>query len=345
MTVTAEDLRSLLEGWNRHHYRLVTAAAEFAESDQWAREGSPTCAHWLAATADVEIATARGWIFLGRALRHWGATAVALAEGVISFAKARILAHALDPEIDDSETERAFLGLAQTVPAGALRTAIAQWRHRHSPSEDIEARHHRQRSLTWRLEPDGMTTYTVRMPPMLAATFHAMLGRIVMTKRPSRETNGRWPRLCQQYLDAFGQILRDGPSSTIAEVVIHLRGDGVTFDNGTPITDSLLERLLPESFVRLMIHDLDGRPINAGRRRRFPTERQRRFVKERDRHCVDCGGSELLEFDHKPPFRQTQHTVVEELELRCAPCHQRRHDTHGDSPRRRGRETSNPGST
>lgn len=49
-------------------------------------------------------------------------------------------------------------------------------------------------------------------------------------------------------------------------------------------------------------------------------------MKERDQACVDCGATTLLEYDHVPDFAQTGHTVVDELQWRCAPCHQRRHD-------------------
>ncbi len=35
---------------------------------------------------------------------------------------------------------------------------------------------------------------------------------------------------------------------------------------------------------------------------------------------------EWSEYDHVPDYATTGHTVVEELQLRCAPCHQRRHD-------------------
>jgi 5-methylcytosine-specific restriction endonuclease McrA len=49
-------------------------------------------------------------------------------------------------------------------------------------------------------------------------------------------------------------------------------------------------------------------------------------VKERDRFCQDCGSTDLLEFDHVPDFEASGQTVVDELELRCGPCHRRRHD-------------------
>ena len=53
--------------------------------------------------------------------------------------------------------------------------------------------------------------------------------------------------------------------------------------------------------------------------------RQKRVVKERDRSCVDCGSTDLLQYDHDPDFEVSGHTIVDELTLRCAPCHHRRH--------------------
>jgi hypothetical protein len=95
--------------------------------------------------------------------------------------------------------------------------------------------------------------------------------------------------------------------------------------DGTPITDSEVAQLLPEGFIRALIHDAHGKPINASGKQRHPTTRQKRVVKERDRCCVDCGSNDLHEFDHDPAFEQTGHTIVDELKVRCAPCHRRRH--------------------
>ena len=102
-----------------------------------------------------------------------------------------------------------------------------------------------------------------------------------------------------------------------------------TPDDGTPIPETVIERLAPMSFVRALIHDADGRPINASGRRRHPTTRQKRVVGERDRACVDCGREQLLEFDHVPAYERSGRTLVDELELRCAPCHHRRHAMDG----------------
>jgi hypothetical protein len=134
-----------------------------------------------------------------------------------------------------------------------------------------------------------------------------------------------WPSLAQQHADALAHVLRDGGGSLTTEIVLHVRGDGATLDDGSPLPLAVLQRIAPEAFIRALIHDAEGRPINAGSARRHPSARQKRVVKERDRACVDCGATTLLQYDHVPDYELTRHTVVEELQLRCAPCHQRRH--------------------
>ena len=121
----------------------------------------------------------------------------------------------------------------------------------------------------------------------------------------------------------------------VTEVVLHVRGDGNTCDEGTPLTGNAVLRTLTsddERYVRALIHDAAGRPINASGRHRHPTDRQKRVVHERDRECVDCGGTELLEYDHVPDLAVTHRTVIDELRVRCAPCHRARHRTSLSGP-------------
>ena len=134
------------------------------------------------------------------------------------------------------------------------------------------------------------------------------------------------PSLAQQRADAFVLLFLGKNIDLTTEVVVHVRGDGTTFDDGTPVTDSAVCQGLDESFVRMLLHDMEGRPIDASNRRRYPTTRQKRVVLEAHNHeCVDCGSTDLLELDHNPAYEQTKHTVTTELEPRCAPCHRARH--------------------
>jgi hypothetical protein len=257
----------------------------------------------------------------------------------LSFAKVRALTR-----VARRATEVELVDLARSVPAGRLGHALAAWSQRHEDHEERTARQERDRSFRHRIESDGMVTFTMRLPPeeaqeVLAAVEATMTRCSMETKSQSAvrsdaecgdsATADASDSLAQQRADALVELITDGGANVEAEIVLHVRGDGCTFDDGTPVTDTVVERVAPDAFLRALIHDADGRPINASSRRRHPSVRQKRVIKERDRCCIDCGATELLEYDHVPSFGETGHTVVEETELRCAPCHRRRHGRGG----------------
>ena len=327
--------------------RLVQLAAEFADGDTWLIDGSSTAANWIAGALDVEVCTAREWIRIGRALRRLANVDAAFAGRELSYSKVRQLTRVatVDNEMD-------LVALARQTPAGHLRAALARWQLDHESDEETERRHHRDRSLRWWTDVDGMVVGSFRLSPTLAAPLVAAIDTAVMTSRPVTTEGGcdastgsrwprpvtgpdgsalRWPSLAQQRADAMVDLIASGVGGgTQTEVVLHVRGDGCTLDDGTPVPGSIVERLVPTAFISLLIHDAEGRPINASGRQRHPTRRQRRLVLERDRVCVDCGSTDLLVYDHVPDFAASGRTLVEELELRCAPCHHLRHARAGE---------------
>ncbi len=323
-TVTATPLRERLRDtakiWARSQHELVTLAAEFADSGEWLLDGSTSAAAWLAQVADVETSTVREWVRIGRCLRSLPASADAFADGVLSYSKIRTLTR-----VADADNEAELVELAKTVTASDLGRAIAVWLQRNGEPDAIDNYQQARRTIRWRTDPDGMLSFTVRVPPLLGGTFVAALTARVMKSAPRQQADGTWPTLAQQYADAFEAILSEGAGRVRTEVVIHVRGDGTTMDDGTPIPVSVVERIAPESTLRAMIHDAEGKPINASGRHRYPTVRQKRVVKERDRGCVDCGSTQLPTFDHNPDHAITKRTIVDEVELRCAPCHWQRH--------------------
>ena len=243
----------------------------------------------------------------------------------LSYSKVRTLTR-----IATMENEAELAALALTVPAGQLPRAIAAWMHRTSNDAELDQHQREQRSVTWRAEPDGMVTFTARLAPLVAGALMARLTTWVMSNQPTVLGVEDWPTLAQQHADAMeAMVSGEGSGPIETEVVVHVRGDGATLDDGTPLPMSAVARVAPVSFVRALIHDAEGRPINASARRRHPSTRQKRVVKERDRGCVDCGATSLLESDHVPEFAVTGRTVVDELQLRCAPCHHRRHERDG----------------
>ena len=265
------------------------------------------------------MCTAREWIRVGRALRDLSIVTKFFDAGALSYSKVRTLTRFVT-----AANESTLVALAVDVPAGQLGRAIAAWLSRASDDDELERLQHDQRSVAWRNEPDGMITFTARLPPLAAGQLIARLQTHVMTSRPDVASIDAWPSLAQQHADALSALI-DGGGSVTTEVVLHVREDGATLDDGSPVPIGAVARIADDAFIRALIHDAEGRPINASERRRHPTARQKRIVKERDRACVDCGSTVLLEYDHVPDFAESGRTVVDELELRCAPCHRRRH--------------------
>jgi hypothetical protein len=309
--------------WSAAQHRLLELVVALEESGEWAVDGATTCAHWVADALDVEVCTAREWLRIGRKLKALTTINEAFVDGRLSYSKVRTLTRVATPA-NESELE----AIAEDVPAGRLAHALAGWLTRHETPEETEARHRAARTMSWRVDPDGMVAAFVRLPPADAQ----VLMRAIDTetaRRPesdaSADASERWPSVAQQRADALVRLIGVDGAALVTEIVVHVRGDGCTFDDGTPVAETFVERIAPSSFLRALIHDAEGHPINASGRQRHPTHRQQRVVAARDRACVDCGATEFLEYDHEPAFDVTRRTVVDELRLRCWTCHRARH--------------------
>ncbi len=323
-TSLREQVVAVGQRWSAAQHRLVELVVALDDSGEWAADGAATCAHWVADALEVEVCTAREWLRIGRKLAELPAVAAAFTAGRLSYSKVRALTRVATPE-----NEADLCELALRVPAGRLGHAIAAWLTRHETPEQTEARQHAARGMSWHLEPDGMVAGTFRLPPAEAASITHAIDAELVRARPRLDASAdawrRWPSIAQQRADALVRLMTGGGSRYVTEVVVHVRGDGATLDDGTAIAGSIVERIAPDAFVRALIHDAAGRPINASGRHRHPSARQRRVVKERDGGCVDCGGTDFLEYDHEPGFGTTRRTVVDELRLRCRVCHRARH--------------------
>jgi hypothetical protein len=282
---------------------------------------------WIATALDIEVSTAREWLRIGRALGDLEVIDAAYAQGRLSYSKVRALTRVATP---DNEAE--LCALAEQVPAGRLVCSLAAWRARRETPAETEARQSEARRFGWHVDVDGMVVGEFRLPPGEAAALTSGVDALVRRNRPGASADAsRWPSIAQQRADALVELVAGGGAGVVTEVVLHVRGDGCTLDDGTPIPGTVVERIAPAAFIRALIHDAERRPMNASGRRRHPTVRQRRVVHERDGRCVDCGSTVLLECDHDPPYEQTKRTIVEELGERCANCH---HGRQGKGPER-----------
>jgi len=292
-------------------YELLVLVGELDHRGTFALSGALSCAAWLADVCKIEVCTARTQVRVARAMRRFPTLDEAMAAGDISFSKARVLAACLTE--DNAE---ALIEIAERTAAGKLSSAIAAWSQRNEDADVIRRRQHESRSASWRTEPSGTVLITVRVTPEAAGPVISAIDAAVMRNSASAGAS-----LAQQRADAFVGLVTDGGGSVSAEVIVHVREDGNTLTDGTPLSDNAVTEMLPGSLISLLLHDNERQPIDASPRRRFPTPRQKRVNAERYPECAHpgCHATVFLQHDHIQPYDQGGPTVLSNLQRLCGP--------------------------
>ncbi|MBS1836152.1 MAG: DUF222 domain-containing protein [Actinobacteria bacterium] len=322
-----------LRSFSQVQAELIILLAEFDVSGEWAFDGADSCASWLADRHGIARSTARDWLRVSHELARCPTALAAFREGRLSYSAARAVTR-ITPQHPDRAKE--IIDLSIRTAINDLPRTLAGWVQDNETSDQQEERHERETRLSVRVEADGMSVMTLVLPPQLMAEILAVVDGQVRSGAGFNGLTGAARRrsLAGQRARCLHQILTTGSTTTVErEIVLHVRPDGCSMQDGTPVSSHAVASLIDDSFISALIHDIDGKPIDATHRRRLPTRRQRRVVDERHgTRCVDCGSSDLLEYDHNPPFALTHRTVVDELEVRCASCHRKRHRaTEGDT--------------
>ena len=254
-----------------------------------------------------------------------------MASGDVSYGKARVLVPHLSAEHVDE-----FVDLSASTPAAGLGAAIARWSHGHETDDEIDARHHEERSVSWHTNADGMVRITARLAPedsgrRLCASIDKS---VTVTRAPtgaSDAATSAQPSLAQQHADALVRLRLQGAWIRKFRGPQHGRGhqdggshvaeNGNTLPDGTPLTDHAVARLLPEAFVSLLMHDAKRQPVDASPRQHFPTRRQRRFIDSKQRTCQHpgCDATVFLQYDHIDPYTAGGPTIVANLQRLCGP--------------------------
>ncbi|HET8929669.1 MAG TPA: hypothetical protein VFN21_03325, partial [Acidimicrobiales bacterium] len=168
---------------------------------------------------------------------------------------------------------------------------------------------------------------TARLAPTDAANVCAVIDKDVtmnstVANTPADAPMGarESPSLGRQRADALVRVTTEpdsGSSAGRTEVVVHVRDTHNTLADGTSLTDHAVTRLLPESFISLLMHDADRRPIDASPHRRFPTKRQPRVLDERFTECAHpgCHAHVILQADHVVAYDDAGPTTIDNLQL------------------------------
>jgi hypothetical protein len=301
-------------------YDLLVLVGEYDHRDAHLAWGHLSCVAWLADLCDIERSTAASYVRVARSMRRFASLDAAMGDGAVSYAKARVLA----PHLTAANCDE-LVAVATVTAAGRLGAAIAGWSRVHEDADAIDARHHDQRSVTARTDPDGMITITARLPPLEGGAVVAVIdAHLSLTPDAPAGASATLP---QQRADALLGTIATGGGTVDTELVIHVRGsDATMLQDGTPVSEHAVAHLLDDSFVSLLVHDMDSRPIDASPRRRTPTRRQKRLLDELHPTCArqGCSATRFLQADHIQRRSQGGPTIIANLRNLCGPHNRER---------------------
>jgi hypothetical protein len=298
------EITTLAGHMNAGNARFLALVAELDRRKGWAEWGVKSCAHWLNWKCGIGLGAAREKVRVARALEHLPRLSVAMAEGRVSYFKAREITRVATPANEDYLLNIALCGTASHVEE------VVRGYRRALDAEELsrEAVQQRDQSLWFHTEPDGSLLIRGRVPAEVGALFKKALQAAedslpipedvpAGTFSESEDLHRSRKRRVEALATLAESFLATGPrdlsGSDRQQIVVHV--DAETFqlghagrcelEHGPAIASETARRLACDCSVVRIIETEKGEPLDVGRRTRTIPLGIRRALQARDRGC------------------------------------------------------------
>jgi len=309
--------------------------------------GYRTMAEYAAAYAGFTSSQTREFLYIARRLQDYPLVARALADGGLSWGKAREICSKVEPE-----HQEVWVDLARSLPRNQLREAIAASREEGGsgaeyqmrpadPSDDASAA-----GFEAAAGSSGAVSGANRgapPPPVRQGDPKSLVDGVVkdrhfVTLGFSAEELARWESLIQKR--------REGGADRKEEVVLAgLNGGGGNSDGESPPPYLVVLLECPTCRKATMVTGRGEAPApppliraaacdrtvedSDGKRSRAVAPRLRRLAMQRARFRCEadgCGRTQFLEIHHRQPVAEGGRNELENLVVLCWRCHRELHD-------------------
>jgi hypothetical protein len=337
----ADEIAELAAHLHAATYRLLMLLREYDAREAWGW-GFRSCAHWLSWRTGIAPGAAREKVRVARALGSLPRISAAMERGGLSYSKARALTR-----VATADNESSLLEFAQAATASQVEGLVRAWRRVDRQEEAEEERlRHEQRYVSLYPDEDGSWTLRGRLDPEVGALLDKALewaSEQVHGKRPPSETS-----VGQRRADALGLVAEQALGDVSAEtpstprravakqadrfqVVLHVEqadeGQAVLASSGRRVPAETWRRLACGASVVEMTHDVEGRVLDVGRKRRTIPPAIRRALEHRDRKCRFPGcESRYCDAHHVEHWADGGGTKLDNLILLCRVHHRAVHE-------------------
>ena len=299
-------------------YRLLTLLREFDGMEGWGPGGFRSCAHWLSWRTGLSLGPAREKVRVAHALADLPLISERMERGQFSYSKVRALTR-----VATRENEAELIVFAEHGSVAQVEFLVRGWRRldRQEAAAEEELRH-ASRSLSVRVDDDGMYVLRGRLDPEVGALLMAALAeKEAELFKADPESSG-----AQRRADALGEILRSGEGPSV-QAVIHVTDDRAQTEEGVHVSAETSQRLTCDceaTEVRTGSRDV----VSVGRRRRTVPKRMRRVLELRDGGRCRFPGCAVRHCDahHVQHWAHGGETRLDNLVLLCRFHHRRVHE-------------------
>ncbi len=330
------EITTLAGHLNAANARFLALIAELDRRRGWAEWGVKSMAHWLNWQCGIGLGAAREKVRVARALESLPRLSAAMADGRVSYFKARELTR-----VADAGNEDYLLNIALCGTASHVEDVVRGYRRALDAAElTREAIQQRDQHLWFHTEPDGSLSIRGRVPAEVGALFKRALEAALDTlpipenvpagtlsdsdelRRSRKRRVEALARLAESFL-ATGP--RDLSGSDRQQVVVHVDAETLThghagrceLEHGPAIASETARRLACDASVVRILENARGEPLDVGRRTRTIPSGIRRALRPRDQGChfLGCTFKRYVDGHHVTHWARGGH---------CSPSHTQR---------------------
>ena len=341
---------------NAANHRWMVLIAEFDRRNGWSDGATQSCAHWVSWKCGLDLGAAREKVRVARAIESLPKISAAMADGRLSYSKARALTRVATPT-----TEDVLLNVALNGTTHHVETLVRQFRRVQEVEElSREARQYSQRRLTYFHDHDGSLVVKLQLTAEGGALFlkaiEAALPEIPLPDdckdhlHVSAETsNGRFDSanittasmrradalvvMAESLLQHGAVALKGGDRH---QVVVHIddatlrKGEAgrCEIDDGHAIPVETARRLACDCSKVEITEDEQGEPLDVGRKTRSIPPALRRALASRDKGCVfpGCNHKRYVDGHHVEHWADGGETKLSNLATLCRFHHRAVHE-------------------
>ncbi|MEX2150513.1 MAG: DUF222 domain-containing protein [Steroidobacteraceae bacterium] len=330
---------------NAANARFLVLIAEFDRRRGWAEWGVKSCAHWLNWKCGIALGVAREKIRVAHALAKLPRMAAAMAEGRISYFKAREMTR-----VATEANESYLLNIALCGTASHVEQTVRGYR-RALDAEELsrEAIQQRDQRLWYHIEPDGSLTIKARVPAEIGALFKRALEAAedalpIPKNVPAGTFSDSCPTTGARRVEALGRMaesfLASGPQELTGgdrqQIVVHVDAETLKHDHagrcelehGPAMAAETARRLACDASLITIIENEKGEPLNVGRKTRTIPPALRRALNSRDRGCrfPGCTFTRYVDGHHVKHWAHGGETRLSNLVTLCRFHHRQVHE-------------------